>query len=69
MISESILYVSTVNERLLVRTGSLLYDVFTLARPYSVGDTTISEWRWIEKDLVGSDRVLILRYCSDIRLE
>jgi hypothetical protein len=49
--------------------GSFFYGAFSVTRLCSVNDRVISEWWWIGKDLVGSDRSLILRYYPGIRLE
>jgi hypothetical protein len=46
-----------------------LYDDFSVTRLYSVDHRLRSEWWWIGKDLVGSGRVLILRYYPGIRME
>jgi hypothetical protein len=48
--------------------GSLFYDAFSVTRLQSVDNRVISEWR-IVKHFVGSDRDLILRYYSGIRLK
>jgi hypothetical protein len=42
---------------------------FSVTGKYNIDDGVISEWWWIEKDLVGSRRGLILRYYPNIRLE
>jgi hypothetical protein len=35
------------------------FTTFSVTRPYSVDDMVISEWRWMEKNLVGSGGILI----------
>jgi hypothetical protein len=42
----------------------LFYDDFSVTWPYIVGNRTISEWRWIGKDLLGSGRGPIFKVLS-----